>query len=51
LFTAVIASTLDELSASHEEWIASVVSDSWRSDSRALELAADSSIDADTDAR
>ena len=46
-----MASTLDELSASHEEWIACVVIDAWRSDSRELELAADSSIDADTDAR
>ena len=46
-----MASTLVELIASHDVWIAFVVSDAWRSDSRALELAADSSIDADTDAR
>jgi hypothetical protein len=51
LFTAVMASTLDELSASHDVWIACVVSEACRSDSRELELAADSSIDADTDAR
>ena len=46
-----MASTLDELNASHDEWIACVVRDSWRSDSRELELSADSSADADTDAR
>src|SRR3954467_14378548 len=46
-----MASTLDELNASHDEWVACGVRDSWRSDSRELELAADSSIDADTDAR
>src|SRR4051794_3076255 len=46
-----MASTLDELSASHDEWIACVVRDAWRSDSRELELAADSSIEADTEAR
>ena len=46
-----MASTLDELSASHDEWIACVVRESWRSDSREFELATDSSIDADTDAR
>src|SRR5882724_1985683 len=46
-----MASTLDELKASHDVWIACLVRDSWRSDSRELELAADSSIDADTDAR
>src|SRR6476619_3255063 len=45
-----MASTLDELRASHDEWIACVVSEAWRSDSRELELAADSSLDADTDA-
>jgi hypothetical protein len=46
-----MASALLELIASHELRIASVVSVFWRSDSRALELAADSSIDADIDAR
>ena len=46
-----MASTLDELNASHDEWIACVVRDAWRSDSRELELSADSSADADTDAR
>src|SRR6476659_3471927 len=45
-----MASTLDELRASHDAWIACVVSEAWRSDSRELELAADSSLDADTDA-
>jgi len=33
-----MASTLDELSASHDVWTACVVSDAWRSDSRELEL-------------
>src|ERR1700755_2895118 len=46
-----MASTLDELSASHAVWIACVLEDAWRSDSRELELAADSSLDADTEAR
>src|SRR5882762_7366926 len=46
-----MASTLDELNASHDEWIAAVVSDDWRSDSRELELSADSTTDADTEAR
>ena len=46
----MIESTLLELNASHELWTASVVNDSWRSDSLALDDAADSSIDAETDA-
>jgi hypothetical protein len=38
------------LNVSQDECTASLVSDSCRSDSRALELAADSSMDAETDA-
>src|ERR1700694_654393 len=46
-----MASTLLELSASHELWMACVVSDACRSDSRALDVAAEASTDADTDGR
>ena len=46
-----MASTLVELSASHELWMALVVTDFCRSDSFELELSADSAAEADTDAR
>jgi hypothetical protein len=48
--TAVMESTLLELSASHEVCTASVVNDFWRSDSLELDDAADSSADAETEA-
>src|ERR1700694_560878 len=46
-----MASTLLELSASHALWMACVVRDACRSDSRTLDEAAEACTDADTDAR